>query len=291
MKTGDDVIFNEFNQLKKLWQVSFGDDAQFVDLYFERVYRFENTVTRTVDDRIASAAQFLYFDITCRGNVFKGVYLLGICTHPEYRRRGLSSDIIRQILTEQSALGVDIAFLIPQEEHLFGFYENLGFTRAFAFYEGYVSPPDINVGRDHFYEIMTASMDNIYEFYNNFYRSLNSAIIKDLKYFLFTMDYIKADGRIDICGVNGEIRGFAATEGNVVKELLYIDKMARDTLLLKLFAEDNKLKNLKVITPVSDSRLPGAVKKTIGMMHVLNPGLSEPITAFLLDSYANLLLN
>jgi len=291
METGDNVIPDEFNQLKNLWQVSFGDDAQFVDLYFERVYRFENTVTRTVDNKIASAAQFLYFDITYAGNVFKGVYLLGICTHPEYRRRGLSSDIIRQILIEQSAFGVDIAFLIPQEEHLFRFYKNLGFTGAFTVYEEYVSPPDINAGRDRFYEVMTASMDNIYEFYNNFYRSLNSAIIKDRKYFLFTMDYIKADGRIDICGVNGEIRGFAATEGNVVKELLCIDKMARDTLLSKLFAEDNTLNNLKVITPVSDSPLPGAVKKTMGMMHVLNPELGKLITVYLQESYVNLLLN
>jgi len=270
-------------QLKQLWQVSFGDSPEYVEFYFDRAYHAENTITRQEDGKIVSAAQYRYFDIMCGSHILKGVYILGVCTHPNHRNKGLSGSILRQILDEQAKLGLDVAFLIPSEDYLFKFYEKFGFDGIFTAYEEHVSKNDTAI--DAPYDIIKPSTEQLYEFYTEFYRSLDQAVIKDRNYFAFAMeDIANWSGRVDVCSTNGEIRGFAATEGDIVKELLCLDVRARNTLLSRLLTDVSR-EETKVIYPVNSPVVsPAARKITIGMARVLS-------AACLKDPYANLLLN
>lgn len=268
----------ELEQLKELWQLCFGDSREYADFFFGRAYRPEGTRTRVRDGKIVSAAQFFHFDITNGPHLLKSAYILGVCTHPDYRRQGLSGSIIRQILTEQADAGMDLAFLIPSAAHLFTFYEKLGFSGVFTAYEDFLSP----VKPDKPYEQMNPSVDALYDFYDKFHRSLPSAVIKDRDYFNFAIDDFAQYGQIHVCGVNGDIYGFAAVDGDVVKELLYLDTNARDTLLSTIRPTHSR-NSIRAITPTFS---PTATKRTIGMAHILNPQAPTPT-----DSYANLLLN
>jgi len=251
------------NELKQLWRVSFGDPERYVNFYFNRRYRPENTRVCMADGRIVSAAQFFPYDISYGGNILKGVYILGVCTHPHYRRRGFTARIIQNLLMEQAAVGFDLAFLIPAEKYLFELYRKFGFAELFTAYEGHVKSASAGA-----YELMNLSPDEIFVFYSHFFRSLNSAALKTREDFLFTLEEVSiSGGRVDVCGINGEIRGFAVTEGYVVKELLCLDATARDTLLSALLS-DMKDKGLTLITPTPQ---PGAVKKTLGMARILRP--------------------
>ena len=271
----------EVSELKELWKRSFGDSSQYTDFYFSRRYRTGNTRVFRADGKIVSSAQFFPYDISCGKDIIKGVYILGVCTHPDYRRRGFVSRMIREILEEQAVGGAELAFLIPSERELFGLYEKLGFAGLFTVYEGHVEAVAATTGE---YEIMTPAPDDLFRFYSRFYASLHSAVLKTKDDFLFAIeDFIAYGGRIDACGINGKIRGFAATEGDIVKELLCVDAEARDTLLSHLLSD--AAGGLTVITP---NPQPGAVKKTIGMARALRSDL--PICA-VKDPYANLLLN
>ena len=271
----------DVNELKRLWQISFGDSESYVDFYFSRRYSPLNTRICRTDDRIVSSAQFFPYDISLGDKLLKGVYILGVCTHPDYRQRGFAAGIIRGILAEQTASGADIAFLIPSAPYLFEVYRKFGFGELFTIYERNVE----SVSAYKPYELMKPGTDEIYTFYNRFYRSLNSAVLKTYDDFMFALeDVVISGGRIDVCGIDGEIHGFAATEGSVVKELLCLDEAARDTLISALLA-DTAGRKLTVITPTPE---PGAVKKALGMARALQP---EGLGANTKESYANLLLN
>ena len=281
---------NKLDQLKQLWQVSFKDTPEYTNFFFSRAYNGDKTVTRELDGKIVSATQFRYFDIINGLKTYKGVYIYGVCTDPDFRRRGLSTEIINQIIMEQAKSGMDIAFLIPSDDHLFEFYARLMFVPVFTVWEEQVSIDTIETVKfQQGYSIITPSGHKLYEFYNNFYMSLPKAALKDPDYFMFAIeDVIAGGGRIDVCGSDGEIRGFAASYGNTVKELLYLDNIARNTILSLLLTE-NAGETLKVYTQGhGPAPSPEAVNKPIGMARIINPALSEKD---LYGSYANLLLN
>lgn len=55
------------------------------------------------------------------------VYIYGVATHPDYRRRGLASRLIRDAL---AAPGYDIAALVPEHPPMAAFYKRFGFVCA-----------------------------------------------------------------------------------------------------------------------------------------------------------------
>ena len=69
----------------------------------------------------------LFKDVSLRfGGVYrKGVYIFGLCTAEEYRGRGSASGLIDEICGKS---GGDFAVLIPENDALTGFYEQLGFA-------------------------------------------------------------------------------------------------------------------------------------------------------------------
>ena len=283
-----DKAGRKIDELKDLWQVSFGDTEEYTDFFFNHFYLPENTITREVEGRIVSASQFKYFDIICGRQTYKSVYILGVCTHPDHRRKGLSTSIVEQILSEQSQQGIDIAFLIPQEEHLFNFYRKMGFKDVFIAEEEIfdkLSPRET-------YSIIKPSKDDLFNFYTDFYLSLGKAAMKERDYFSFAMDDVSmGGGRVDVCGSNGKILGFAASYGNLVRELLCCDDTARYTLLSLLYRE-NGGQALTVYSPIRGPASENATRKTIGMAQVINPALSkEKVFKDLYGAYANLLLN
>ena len=296
----------DINELKWLWKVSFNDSENYVDFYFNRRFKPENTRIRSVDGRIICAAQFFRYDITYGGKILKGVYILGLNTHPDYRRQGFATGIIGEILEEQVCLGMEVAFLIPSEEYLFSVYRKLGFSELITVYQTHVVV-GATFGRPRAHTVRPYAVESnwfprirasaIFAFYDKFYRSLNSAVLKTYDDFIFALeDVTVSGGRIDICDVDGEIRGFAATEGSVVKELLYLDEAARDALLSALLVDAGG-KGLTVITPNPE---PGSIKKIIGMARALRltsrgahcaSATSAPLPLPMKESYGNLLLN
>jgi len=282
---------SDLHQLKQLWQAAFGDSMDYVDFYFERAYSADKTVTRRAGGKIVSAAQYRHFDIICGEQMLQGVYILGVCTYAEYRRKGLAASIVEQIISEQRALGVDVAFLIPSSAVLFEYYGQLGLERVFTAYEEHATRADLGGG---FYEMLTPDVHVLYDFYTAFYQNLGKAALKDRDFFETVISGV-ADfgGCIHVCGCNGEIRGFAAVEDGVVKEMLCLDAKARDTLLAQAFEQidDEKVNEIKVVYPV------GSPADAIGgNARVVDIGMAKALSVrcdldVLRGAYANLLLN
>lgn len=129
-------------QIIDLWQTCFADPEPFVELYFSRVYRDENTLTIERDGRVLAALQLLPYTLNYFGTELPMTYVAGVCTVPEERRRGLMRQLLRESVEEMQRRGIALATLIPANDGLFDYYRRHGYTEAFDFTEETYDYPD-----------------------------------------------------------------------------------------------------------------------------------------------------
>lgn len=109
-------------QVIDLWQTCFHDSEKFVSLYFNRVYREENTWVKEMRGKVVSALQMLPYSMTYGGKDIPVAYISGASTYPEARGKGLMTDLLTSAFQEMRRRGQLLSVLIPAEEWLYGFY-------------------------------------------------------------------------------------------------------------------------------------------------------------------------
>lgn len=120
-------------QIIDLWRTCFGDPEASIRLYFERVYKDENTMTLEREGRIVSALQILPYSMTFEGDEIPVAYVSGVCTAPDDREKGYMRQLMRTALVEMERRGFAITALIPAESWLFDYYRQFGYTEVFTY--------------------------------------------------------------------------------------------------------------------------------------------------------------
>lgn len=113
-------------ECKRLWQRAFGDDDAFIDSFLIRHYARRRMLTLSCDGRIAAMLHLVPF----ASELGRTTYIYGVATDPEFRHRGLASQLMHRAMTLIDELGDDAAILIPSpdKEWLRDFYGRFGFT-------------------------------------------------------------------------------------------------------------------------------------------------------------------
>ena len=111
---------------KTLWMKVFGDGDEFVDTFLMRYYDRSRMLTAQCEGRTAAMLHILPFDT----ELGRTSYIYGVATDPEFRNRGLASQLMEQALQLCDEQGDDAVFLIPTpgREWLRGFYGRFGFA-------------------------------------------------------------------------------------------------------------------------------------------------------------------
>ena len=117
----------EGEQIKELWEVCFGDEASYIDFYLENRMTDSNMLVLHEDGKIVSMASFLPVRYEHNGEETAARYVYAVATLPKYRGRGYASKILS---FAKEHYGQPL-LLAPAGEELTGYYERLGFVRAF----------------------------------------------------------------------------------------------------------------------------------------------------------------
>jgi Predicted acetyltransferase involved in intracellular survival and related acetyltransferases len=126
-------------ELKKLWRLCFPEDTEyFVNLYFDKVYTNENTLIFLENDKPVASFQMIPYPIKNNDQIKLAGYISGTMTHPDYRRKGIMSRMLKYSFDAMREKGYDFSFLIPQEGWLFEYYSRFGYEEAFP--NSFVSP-------------------------------------------------------------------------------------------------------------------------------------------------------
>ena len=111
-------------QLQALWQLAFGDSAEFLDAFFSQAFFPRRCRCLTEQGRIAAA--LYWFDTEFREQRFG--YLYAIATHPDFRNRGFCRALVADTLECMTREGYDGALLMPQSAPLREMYRKMGFA-------------------------------------------------------------------------------------------------------------------------------------------------------------------
>lgn len=113
---------------KTLWQQVFGDGDDFIDSFLMRYYSPRRMLTADCEGKTAAMLHMLPFE----SELGRTTYIYGVATAPEFRRRGLATQLMREAMRLVGERGDDAAFLIPTpgKAGLHEFYTRFGFDGA-----------------------------------------------------------------------------------------------------------------------------------------------------------------
>ena len=112
-------------KLKSLWKTVFGDPDFFIDNFFKIAYSPERC--RYIEENGQILSALYWFDCAYEGG--KLAYIYAVATHPDYRGKGLASNLIRDTHDYLKSEGYAGAVLKPANG-LFPFYERLGYVTS-----------------------------------------------------------------------------------------------------------------------------------------------------------------
>lgn len=117
-------------QLKNLWNTCFEHDEEFCEFFFDNRFDPQKALV-AVDNsgRICSALHF--FDSFYKdnfGNVKPALYIYGVATYPEFRKKGFASMLIDELKARAAKQNI-CALYLTAEESAWDCYERAGFKR------------------------------------------------------------------------------------------------------------------------------------------------------------------
>ena len=118
-------------QVREIWKTVFGDPDEEAELYFRHKYRDENTLIYMESEKVVASLQMLPYLFTFCGMEIPVIYLSGVSTLPEYRKRGYVRQLLIRSFEEAARRDVPLILLVPQEEWLLKFYARYGFAQTF----------------------------------------------------------------------------------------------------------------------------------------------------------------
>lgn len=228
-------------QIKTLWQKCFDDREDFVEFYFDRVYRDDNALSLEREGRVVSALQMIPYTMTWCGTEIRVAYISGACTDPKERGKGLMGELLHKSFHEMRRREYDITALIPASDSLFEFYRAYGYTEVFDYslqtFECPEIPSDIRTTPS--VSLDKSASKQWFDYFDARLRKRPSCLLHTEDDFRNNMlDTTMAHGRvIGIPGPGGHPCGIAfmtATEQEVfIKEMLYDNDTIKEKLLFK----------------------------------------------------------
>lgn len=114
---------SQIPQLRRLWKEAFGDEDEYLDAFFIRVFSPDRCRCVTVDGRVAAALYWL----DCRCNDRPMAYLYAIATDKTHRKQGLCRAMMEDTHRLLKDLGYAGCLLVPGSRGLFHMYGTMGY--------------------------------------------------------------------------------------------------------------------------------------------------------------------
>lgn len=113
-------------EARRLWQLCFGDSDEFLDRYFDLVYREEDVLLAEEGCKAIGHLQFPQLVLSLGEETLPAGYVVAVCTHPDHRGNGIMRPLLHGALRREKARGDVASVLLPAEDWLFRYYTSVG---------------------------------------------------------------------------------------------------------------------------------------------------------------------
>lgn len=223
------------DDIKKIWTEAFDDTPEYVDMYFDRVYRDADVVATMHSGHAVSSMLLQRYAILFHGSEMGMSYIAGAATRRQMRGKGLMQGLIAEALRVSRERGDMLCALIPASDWLYFFYEKSGFATVF-----YVDPQRYTslhqfaaTGATSYHEIENVFDERVWLGFDSLQRKRPGMVIHSHRDFLNILDDLRMDGGrfVVIADAEGQVVSMAwavadesSAEGVVtVKEVLATD--------------------------------------------------------------------
>lgn len=173
--------------VRKMWERCFDDSPEFIELYFRRKYRGDNTLLCFEDGEAVASLQMLPYRFTCFGTEVDSAYISGACTLPEHRNRGHMGKLLCEAFRLMRQRDIALSILIPAEEWLYGYYARYGYVRVFQ--QGKTTIPLESI-----YKTYRQDEQGAYEVFDARYRKQDFCVQKSMEDFRAIMEDAVLEG-------------------------------------------------------------------------------------------------
>ncbi len=118
-------------QVWDMWKTVFDDPDDYMEVYFRHKYRNEQTLLYMEGEKAVASLQMLPYQFSFCGTEIPIIYLSGVSTLPEARKKGYATQLVIRSLEEARKKEVPMILLVPQDEGLLKFYNQFGFAKTF----------------------------------------------------------------------------------------------------------------------------------------------------------------
>lgn len=118
------------DELTTLWHTVFGDETEYIKLFFSSVYQKSKTFASFDGEKIVSVFYLLDCKLKFNKKKYNGYYLYAAATDPNYRNKGLMSALINEGKDYCRKNSIDFISLVPGESWLYSYYNRFGFKTA-----------------------------------------------------------------------------------------------------------------------------------------------------------------
>lgn len=184
---------NDFEALRRLWAGCFDDSPAFVDWYFTNVYSAEGTLCLVEGGEILSSLQIIPRDIYVRGIFVPSGYIVGVCTRPDRRGRGLAARLLYEAAELMRRRGCPISLLVPFS---FGFYRRFAWeVTHFLWQVEYAPTPERNLSPGSpLTEASEKDIDALSAAYTRFCSGKHGFFRRDRRHWRRLLDDLALDG-------------------------------------------------------------------------------------------------
>ena len=215
-----------------LWQESFDDSPEYVEFFFNHVYKPENTLVIKRNGFIVSALQMIPYKAKWRKKIMPVAYVCGACTHPFERGRGFMKTLVHHAKIEMKRRGFAFAIVIPAEPSLFDFYCKLGFTKK-IYHHTQILPYNkhlVNTLESRYPLTFEECTTKHFPYFERKQQERYRTIIHDRDEFETILQELKCDGG----------QSFVALENNIPAGMVFAEKISIDTIHIKDIMTDSK---------------------------------------------------
>lgn len=243
-------------EIRSLWNLCFGDDKAFTELYFSKRYSEEVNLAIKEDGKVISALQILPYPMTFCGEIISTGYISGACTHPDFRNKGAMKRLLLDSFLRMQNNNVPLTTLIPAEEWLFGYYSKMGYAPVFEYSKRSFIANELSASSEYLVSEFTPLQNDVYPFFNQEMGERACCIQHSSDDFNVILDDLHlGKGKLLVARSKEKIAGlvFCYVKDKVlyVPELFFESNSVRDTLLVSA-AEQLDTKKITCILPSVD---------------------------------------
>ncbi len=209
---------SDARNIRKLWNECFDDPKEWTDWYFQERLLLKNTYVLELDNQIVSSATLQYYVYNIMGKDVLAPNIVGVCTHPNYRKNGYMGEILNHITRELYVKG--FAFIVNTPDNP-AVYRKFGYAPVVKRKKCTVKGVNNN-------PLKSGSFHNIYTEFAQRYSCMVRRDVRDMKNRL--SDVLCDDGAGITNG--GAYALFHLTgEDCYVDELCFLDEESMESLL------------------------------------------------------------